>query len=103
MTVTTNFPYNKEYITQFSQDNNEPEWMRELRLQAFDQAENLAMPEPDKTNISRWNFSKFKHKANGEVISTLNHLPEDIDRKSTRLNSSHVAISYAVFCLKQKK
>src|SRR5690625_5794270 len=25
------------------------------------------------------------------------------DRKSTRLNSSHVAISYAVFCLKNKK
>src|SRR5439155_22812556 len=27
----------------------------------------------------------------------------DTDRKSTRLNSSHVAISYAVFCLKKKK
>src|SRR5690606_40443499 len=27
----------------------------------------------------------------------------DLDRKSTRLNSSHVKISYAVFCLKKKK
>src|SRR5207253_11020262 len=27
---------------------------------------------------------------------------ETLDRKSTRLNSSHVAISYAVFCLKKK-
>src|SRR5690625_6508180 len=27
---------------------------------------------------------------------------EHLDRKSTRLNSSHVAISYAVFCLKKK-
>src|SRR3989442_4014038 len=27
----------------------------------------------------------------------------DLDRKSTRLNSSHVRISYAVFCLKKKK
>src|SRR5690349_24056909 len=27
----------------------------------------------------------------------------DTDRKSTRLNSSHVEISYAVFCLKKKK
>src|SRR6266513_5107401 len=26
-----------------------------------------------------------------------------VDRKSTRLNSSHVSISYAVFCLKKKK
>src|SRR3712207_7297150 len=29
--------------------------------------------------------------------------PELIDRKSTRLNSSHANISYAVFCLKKKK
>src|SRR5690349_24212715 len=28
---------------------------------------------------------------------------DDLDRKSTRLNSSHVEISYAVFCLKKKK
>src|SRR5690349_24251351 len=28
---------------------------------------------------------------------------DDEDRKSTRLNSSHVEISYAVFCLKKKK
>src|SRR5689334_25145131 len=29
--------------------------------------------------------------------------PEGQDRKSTRLNSSHSSISYAVFCLKKKK
>ena len=29
--------------------------------------------------------------------------PKNIDRKSTRLNSSHQIISYAVFCLKKKK
>src|SRR5688572_32684268 len=34
---------------------------------------------------------------NGEVH------PGDRDRKSTRLNSSHSQISYAVFCLKKKK
>src|SRR5256885_7343049 len=29
--------------------------------------------------------------------------PHMVDRKSTRLNSSHLVISYAVFCLKKKK
>src|SRR5438552_11468718 len=29
--------------------------------------------------------------------------PAELDRKSTRLNSSHQIISYAVFCLKKKK
>src|SRR5256885_12122988 len=31
------------------------------------------------------------------------HLVDALDRKSTRLNSSHLVISYAVFCLKKKK
>src|SRR2546430_5258424 len=39
---------------------------------------------------------------NGSVMS--NHLcRQHLDRKSTRLNSSHSQISYAVFCLKKKK
>src|SRR2546426_9209474 len=33
----------------------------------------------------------------------LNERVERADRKSTRLNSSHLVISYAVFCLKKKK
>src|SRR5690625_6249145 len=33
-------------------------------------------------------------------VETLEREVEMLDRKSTRLNSSHVAISYAVFCLK---
>src|SRR5437870_10870579 len=37
------------------------------------------------------------------VFTDSGHSPESRDRKSTRLNSSHVAISYAVFCLKKKK
>src|SRR3712207_7179316 len=36
-------------------------------------------------------------------FSLLTHLPSPRDRKSTRLNSSHANISYAVFCLKKKK
>src|SRR5256885_5239545 len=33
----------------------------------------------------------------------LSQIPPPTDRKSTRLNSSHLVISYAVFCLKKKK
>src|SRR5690554_4670762 len=49
----------------------------------------------------------------GEKLTSTPELPEpwylvacppiSVDRKSTRLNSSHVRISYAVFCLKKKK
>src|SRR3712207_7150655 len=36
------------------------------------------------------------------VRALLGHSGREIDRKSTRLNSSHANISYAVFCLKKK-
>src|SRR5690606_34148114 len=42
----------------------------------------------------------------GDLVETvLNYIPRRRlkDRKSTRLNSSHVKISYAVFCLKKKR
>src|SRR5690625_5780733 len=41
------------------------------------------------------------HRALEEVFCTLEQGHGALDRKSTRLNSSHVAISYAVFCLKK--
>src|SRR5690554_5029250 len=37
------------------------------------------------------------------LVDTDAACPLTVDRKSTRLNSSHVRISYAVFCLKKKK
>src|SRR2546427_8181892 len=37
------------------------------------------------------------------VPAWVERVPESGDRKSTRLNSSHSQISYAVFCLKKKK
>src|SRR5690625_7009377 len=39
----------------------------------------------------------------GANITRAFEMAADGDRKSTRLNSSHVAISYAVFCLNKKK
>src|SRR5437868_1371241 len=38
----------------------------------------------------------------GRALTINEARPREADRKSTRLNSSHVSISYAVFCLKKK-
>src|SRR5690625_6344643 len=46
-------------------------------------------------------FMAYAPAENPQIALAL--LVENADRKSTRLNSSHVAISYAVFCLKKKK
>src|SRR5690349_22570928 len=49
--------------------------------------------------------SLLRQAGDGRVERRRAHVAQDQvgDRKSTRLNSSHVEISYAVFCLKKKK
>src|SRR5438876_5687482 len=42
-------------------------------------------------------FVDWQTQAEGRMF-----IPQTLDRKSTRLNSSHPSISYAVFCLKKK-
>src|SRR5256885_6920386 len=42
-------------------------------------------------------------RGHGRSTQTVSGNEMDTDRKSTRLNSSHLVISYAVFCLKKKK
>src|SRR5947209_13081290 len=51
---------------------------------------------------------RWRDQNDGQLRRALRSLREDFvmigrDRKSTRLNSSHANISYAVFCLKKKK
>src|SRR2546421_9097886 len=50
------------------------------------------------TNIARGQFLEHLLDDQFEELA-----PRYVDRKSTRLNSSHDQISYAVFCLKKKK
>src|SRR2546429_3025910 len=57
--------------------------------------------------VARWIPSHERGVANGIIFAGVDIgagiTPPLIDRKSTRLNSSHGYISYAVFCLKKKK
>src|SRR5690625_5706661 len=54
-------------------------------------------------HYSQYEIDPFNGREENEIIIIRDvEKEEQIDRKSTRLNSSHVAISYAVFCLKKK-
>src|SRR5256885_8791674 len=59
--------------------------------------ENALVRQPD----GQWREVKADTVPLGSVVRV--RPGERIDRKSTRLNSSHLVISYAVFCLKKKK
>src|SRR3712207_8824032 len=52
--------------------------------------------------VSRWSEREIRVPGVGRHVLSRTLLQGE-DRKSTRLNSSHANISYAVFCLKKKK
>src|SRR5690625_2134479 len=84
--------------------------MRELLLQCA--RERGLTPEPEALMPGQWETDEealIRQLLESELSPTpideaqLRALYDQSDRKSTRLNSSHVASSYAVFCLKKKK
>src|SRR5256885_8504669 len=54
-------------------------------------------------DLSRHLLLQAGHPDHEELVQVGPADGEELDRKSTRLNSSHLVISYAVFCLKKKK
>src|SRR5438045_4562799 len=50
-----------------------------------------------------WPFHACRYRTCRWDVTRVPVCPDAKDRKSTRLNSSHLGISYAVFCLKKKK
>src|SRR5947209_15336778 len=59
-------------------------------------SEGIVFSEDGRVDLKRYGWDPARDLSEEELRSIL-------DRKSTRLNSSHANISYAVFCLKKKK
>src|SRR2546426_7001955 len=60
-------------------------------------------PDPRSRAAHRRAVQQVGKRAGGPMSRIPFQKPKKVDRKSTRLNSSHLVISYAVFCLKKKK
>ncbi|OCA87622.1 Fe-S cluster assembly protein SufD [Bacillus sp. FJAT-27225] len=79
MTTETLLPFDQEFVSSFSKEKAEPEWLTELRVKALKSAEELPMPRPDKTKIDKWNFSKFSHfTVESAPYASLDELPEEV-------------------------
>src|SRR5437588_3809423 len=57
----------------------------------------------DGVNVDFEGSSSGYPNAQSGFTNFMTQISQQVDRKSTRLNSSHTVISYAVFCLKKKK
>src|SRR5437899_9868568 len=61
-----------------------------------------ALGKPQKI-LTGGEHERFQQRPRGPRSDAAHGGAKKLDRKSTRLNSSHLGISYAVFCLKKKK
>ncbi|MGE7623129.1 Fe-S cluster assembly protein SufD [Viridibacillus sp. NPDC096237] len=79
MTVETKLAVTAQDVRSFSEANNEPSWLTELRESALANVETLPLPKPDKTNITKWNFTEFPtHVVESTTYASLNELPEEV-------------------------
>ncbi|ANB48291.1 Fe-S cluster assembly protein SufD [Bacillus velezensis] len=78
MTLETKLSVDQEYVKGFSEKHQEPAWLKNLRLQALEKAEDLPLPKPDKTKITNWNFTKFnKHTVENAPLASLEDLADE--------------------------
>src|SRR5437868_9732872 len=59
--------------------------------------------EYDRIGFNAGNYDVTITDKDKKPLMNMKNVVVSLDRKSTRLNSSHVSISYAVFCLKKKR
>ena len=79
MTVETKLALSAQEVRSFSEKNNEPASFADFRAAAYAKAEELAMPKPDRTNITKWNFTEFPvHTVESATFSSLDELPTSI-------------------------
>ncbi|PTL38901.1 Fe-S cluster assembly protein SufD [Alkalicoccus saliphilus] len=78
MTTELTFPVNEQQLQSFSKDRQEPEWFTNARLDALTKAGKLELPKPDKTKITKWNFTSFSYDAQGEATSSYKELSDAV-------------------------
>src|SRR5947199_3411932 len=96
--ISTLFPYTTLFRSWLDSTETEP---FDIAIVDFPDPNNFALGKLYTTRF--YNLLKSKLKLDSSVvIQTTSPLVarQSLDRKSTRLNSSHLGISYAVFCLK---
>lgn len=78
MTVQNNVTLTEGDVRTFSEKMKEADWMADFRADALGQLENIAMPTPDKTNITKWDFFSFpEHATESTGYASLEELPEE--------------------------
>lgn len=79
MTTQVQNPIDLGIVESFSQKNNEPDWFKNFRLEALKKFDELPMLTPDKTKITKWDFTSFKeHHVESAVYAKVDEFPEQI-------------------------
>src|SRR3712207_8520828 len=95
---STLFPYTTLFRSPFYRENAGREGADRRLPYNFPAIPESTQPQPKKERVIFMGNEQLEY----ESVYDQDRLDRFLDRKSTRLNSSHANISYAVFCLKKK-
>src|SRR5690625_6195924 len=98
----SNLDVKKQSVAEITENFKGAESAVVVDYRGLDVAEITALRKELRDNNVTYKVYKNTMVKRAVADAELEGLNDILDRKSTRLNSSHVAISYAVFCLKQK-
>ena len=79
MTVETKLALSAQEVRSFSEINNEPVAFADFRVSALEKAAALELPKPDRTNITKWNFTDFPvHTVESAPYASLDEVPAEV-------------------------
>ena len=78
MTVETTLALTEQDVRSYSAKVEEAAWMADFRSNALAKAEVIEMPRPDKTKITKWNFTEFpSHTVESSIFAGLEEMPTE--------------------------
>lgn len=78
MTVETKAELTQEFISAFSKQQGEPDWLLALRLKGAQLADQLQLPQPEKTSITQWNQLDFTWPGEEAPVERITELPQEL-------------------------
>lgn len=80
MSLDTTLHIDRDVISRISKEKNEPDWLRDIRLKAFEAYQSMGLPKLEKTKIDKWNLEGTLDDSPEVPIRSFDQFPENLQQ-----------------------
>lgn len=92
MSLDVKSEFDRDMVTRFSSELQEPDWMKELRIKAWEAYNRVDLPKLEKTKLTNWNIDQFVPYTKEETVSSLDELPENVKALVSKAEGRNILI-----------